>query len=262
MVVGIRDTALLQKLQADVGLTLERAKTAIRQKEATTEQQTELGGKRNPILVEAIISRPQAQSATSTEEVRQHSSYPQTLQRGGARGGRPRFASQQCTRCGWERYAPGVRCPASKAICHKCKRVGNFSAKCFSKGAAMNDVDVLDELSQGMDSAYLSTLTRKQKRAWFCKIQIGNRSLPFKVDTGAEVTAITESVYKDPTKIHLQKASKILHGLTNQSLQVVGQFTTKLVYGLRSTEQVVFVVRGLKNNLLGLPAITALQLLS
>ena len=66
MVVGIRDTALSQKLQADVGLTLERAKTAICQKEAITEQQTKLGGKRNPILVEAVISRPpQAQPATS-----------------------------------------------------------------------------------------------------------------------------------------------------------------------------------------------------
>ena len=61
MVVGVRDTALSQKLQADAGLTLERAKTAIRQKEAITEQQTELGGKRNFILVEAVNSRPQAQ---------------------------------------------------------------------------------------------------------------------------------------------------------------------------------------------------------
>ena len=34
IVVGIRYTALWQKLQADAGLTLERAKTAIRQKEA------------------------------------------------------------------------------------------------------------------------------------------------------------------------------------------------------------------------------------
>ena len=153
IVVGIRDTALSLKLQTDAGLTLERAKMAICQKEAITEQQTELGGKRNPILVEAVNSRPQAQSATSTDEVRQHSSYPQRLQRGGARGGRPRLARQQRTRCGWERHAQGVRCLASKAICHKCNSVGHFSAKCFSNGAAMNDVDGLDELSQGMDSA-------------------------------------------------------------------------------------------------------------
>ena len=38
--------------EADVGLTLERAKTAIHEKETITEQQTELGGERNPILVE------------------------------------------------------------------------------------------------------------------------------------------------------------------------------------------------------------------
>ena len=63
------------------------------------------------------------------------------------------------------------------------------------------------------------------------------------MDTGAEVNAITESVYKDLTKMHLQKASKILHGPTNQSLQVFGQFTTKLIYGLTSTKQIVFVVR-------------------
>ena len=81
VVVGIRDTALSQKLQTGVGLTLERAKTAICNRAAN-----ELGGKRNPILVEAVNSRPQAQSATSTEEVRQHSCYPQRLQRGGARG--------------------------------------------------------------------------------------------------------------------------------------------------------------------------------
>ena len=42
----------------------------------------------------------------------------------------------------------------------------------------------------------------------------------------------------------------------------MGQFTTTLVHGQRSTEQRVFVVRGLKNNLLGLSAITSLHLLS
>ena len=33
----------------------------------------------------------------------------------------------------------------------------------------MNDVDGLDELSQGMDSAYLSTLTTKQKEPGFAR---------------------------------------------------------------------------------------------
>ena len=44
LVVGIRDVAMSQKLQMDAELTLEKAKKAIRQKEAVYEQQRELQG--------------------------------------------------------------------------------------------------------------------------------------------------------------------------------------------------------------------------
>ena len=57
----------------------------------------------------------------------------------------------------------------SKAICHKCNRVGHFSAKFFSKGAAMNDVDGLDELSQGMDSANLRHSQQNRKEPGFAR---------------------------------------------------------------------------------------------
>ena len=54
LVVGIKDVALSQKLQMDAHLTLEKAKTAIRQKEAVYEQQRELqggGSAKAPIVV-------------------------------------------------------------------------------------------------------------------------------------------------------------------------------------------------------------------
>ena len=44
LVVGIRDLAMSQKLQMDAELTLEKAKKAIRQKEAVHEQQQQLRG--------------------------------------------------------------------------------------------------------------------------------------------------------------------------------------------------------------------------
>ena len=40
LVVGIRDTALSERLQLDCNLTLEKATKAIRQKEAVHEQQS------------------------------------------------------------------------------------------------------------------------------------------------------------------------------------------------------------------------------
>ena len=57
LVVGIRDTALSEKLQLDAGLTLETAKKAIRQREAVHEHQDVLIGDRNsntPITMDAI----------------------------------------------------------------------------------------------------------------------------------------------------------------------------------------------------------------
>ena len=44
LVVGIRDRALSEKLQIDAELTLEKAKTAIRQREAVKEQHQQLQG--------------------------------------------------------------------------------------------------------------------------------------------------------------------------------------------------------------------------
>ena len=58
----------------------------------------------------------------------------------------------------------------------------------------------------------------------------------------------------------LQKATKILYGPACQSLTVLGQFHGQLKAQNRTHQETISVVRGLRNNLLGLPALTALQL--
>ena len=55
--VGIRDAAMSQKLLIDAKLTLEKAKKAIRQKEAVYEQQRELqgdGSAKDPLVVDEV----------------------------------------------------------------------------------------------------------------------------------------------------------------------------------------------------------------
>ena len=57
LLVGIRDLAMSRKLQREMGLTLEKAKKAIRQKEAVHEQQQQLqgdGSAKDPIVVDEI----------------------------------------------------------------------------------------------------------------------------------------------------------------------------------------------------------------
>ena len=75
------------------------------------------------------------------------------------------------------------------------------------------------------------------------------------------MTAISEETYRALGQVTLQEPSKVLRGPATQTLDVLGQFTATLVHRGNSIRQEVFIVRGLKSNLLGFPAITSLQLL-
>ena len=61
-------------------------------------------------------------------------------------------------------------------------------------------------------------------------------------------------------KLHPPK--KVLHGPAKHPLKVSGQFTGTLLYKQRETQGEIFVVEGLLQPLLGLPAIESLHLLS
>ena len=89
---------------------------------------------------------------------------------------------------------------------------------------------------------------------------MGKQKIQFKLDTGAEVTAMSDLSYRKLQKVCMSRASRVLFGPDHTHLDVLGQFSQTLAYGERKSKQQVFVVKGLKNNLLGLPAIKALEL--
>ena len=83
----------------------------------------------------------------------------------------------------------------------------------------------------------------------------------FKLDTGAEVTAVSEETFKNISKTtKLIPPGKVLNGPSGSTLQVSGEFEGTIQYRDRQSKQTVYVVRNLKTNLLGLPAITDLNL--
>ena len=82
----------------------------------------------------------------------------------------------------------------------------------------------------------------------------------FKLDTGAEVTAVLEETYQMfPNVPPLSTPQRTLCGSSQKSLQVLGQCQVILTHRERSSTQQVFVVEGLRSNLLGLPAIKGLN---
>ena len=241
LVVGIRDSALSEKLQLDADLTLEKAKKSIRQREAVHEQQQTLKGAENAATptgsVNAIINkRPQfRRNPRRRSDGQKPAKQPST--------------GEKCGRCGRERHSRD-KCPAKDAQCHNCRRTGHYSAMCRQKSVSMIE----------QDSAFLDTVCNDNKSVWTTEVNVNGKQIPFKLDTGAEVTAISIDTWKELGEPALQSADKHLFGPAQQSLSVLGKFRCPLSYKGQHSQQSVFVVNRLKSNLLGLPAITALHL--
>ena len=129
---------------------------------------------------------------------------------------------------------------------------------CLSKTVAANTVEA--DLTC-IDVAFLDNVSpATQETAWVTHIQLNKQQTLFKLDTGAEVTAISGSTHQSLGKPTLDTPDKTLYGPSRLPLPVLGQFKRTFTHKGRQSQQQVFVVDGLKSNLLGLPAITALHL--
>ena len=230
---GTRDKRMSEKLQLEADLTLESAKKSIRQKEAVRQQSKELATSTKQHLVEDVTrqtTRRPPRSRAGTASKPQDSATP-----------------PKCIRCGRRKHQGNEKCPARNVICHNCKKRGHFKAHCLSKTSQASTGEVEAE-EEGASSSWRST------------VSLNNQAVEFKLDTGAEVTAVSEETYKRVHGKRLQRSMRVLYGPSYQSLQVLGQFRGRLTVKNLSRQETIFVVRGLKNNLLGLPALTALKL--
>ena len=110
------------------------------------------------------------------------------------------------------------------------------------------------------ETAFLDIIGSDHTTSWTVKLKLFGVETLFKLDTGAEATAISENTHLALGKPNLLDPSKILYGPGEQKLNVLGHFEGSLQYKQRSCKQQIFVIRGLKINLLGLPAIVELNL--
>ena len=103
------------------------------------------------------------------------------------------------------------------------------------------------------------------KAAWTANIGIKNTTIKFKLDTGADVTAVSQTdmnrIFSGTQQPVLQIAERPLLGPGRIPLDVSGFVRLQLRSGVKQTMQKVYVVKHLSTPLLGFPAITALGLL-
>ena len=95
---------------------------------------------------------------------------------------------------------------------------------------------------------------------WSVTLSVNGKPMPFEIDTGAEVSVISQKAHQDIGSPTLRPPEKTLRDPSNHRLVVKGQFTAKLKTEKKEVEQELYVVQDLHRHLLGRPAIKALDL--
>ena len=147
-------------------------------------------------------------------------------------------------------------------MCFKCNQKGHLGSQCHSKTVAeVSPENVLQAVAEDSEG-FLGAVYAEGMSSWMTSILLNEVETVFKLNTGAEVTAILKPVYECLRGVKLQPTSRLLYGPTRQPLKVLGQFQATLARSQKATTQTVFVIDALQTNLLGLPTISSLQLAS
>ena len=143
LVVGIRDSALSQRLQLNAELTLEKAKQAIQAK-GSGRRATEHPQRRQQTHCRCCSPGHGLREKLRREKPRS----PRRIPAAQARKGEAETTAE-AVRTLWKRTAPRSQCPAKDATCHKCLKSGHYSAQCQTKN--------VDESS--LETAFLDATT-------------------------------------------------------------------------------------------------------
>ncbi|KAI4879857.1 hypothetical protein NFI96_004001 [Prochilodus magdalenae] len=109
--------------------------------------------------------------------------------------------------------------------------------------------------------AFLGTVS-SEGEPWLITLKVNEDTAVFKIDTGADVTVLSEEIFQKGQFPQLESTKKVLQGPGRTPITVRGKFTASIRTDNKSTTQEVYVVPELKCNLLGRPAIQALGLVA
>jgi hypothetical protein len=79
--------------------------------------------------------------------------------------------------------------------CYRCSKRGHYSALCHSniQGTAVNELEV--STVTHLDTAFLGAISDCQQTLWNVMTELNGWKTEFKIDTGAEVTVISDETF-------------------------------------------------------------------
>ena len=235
IVVGLRDKALSEKLQLESHLTLEKAVNQARQKKLVRQQQEVI----KPQGQQAIGSIDRLKFKNSTEK-----KFPSTI-----KFTRPKVnpTNTNCGHCGGKPHRRN-ECPAKDSTCNACKERGHWKKMCRST-KKVAEVNQQEESELFLGEVHIDHL-KSGNNQWKVDIMVNDQLVNFKIDSGADVSALPVHTYEKLENTKLQPTNKVLLGPCNYKLNCMGKFKAKLTVNNLSVENDVYVVKDLERPLL------------
>uniref|UniRef100_A0A3B3CEF0 Gypsy retrotransposon integrase-like protein 1 n=1 Tax=Oryzias melastigma TaxID=30732 RepID=A0A3B3CEF0_ORYME len=253
LVVGLSDKRLSERMQLDPDLTLEKAINMARQSEEVKRQQSSLQND----------TRTQHGDAKCVDRVHKSSQKVKTKSHPDFKQSKPwrtqhNKPNPQCHKCGSSSPHPKRECPANETTCHACGKKGHYIRVCKNR-------KTLHEVEEDVDALFLGSVTSNGE-PWMVDLHINNKSVSFKIDTGADVTVLPlqvfRKIFKNSIPPTLQKSTKPLLGPGRKPLNVLGYTELNLQKGEKEAKEVVYILKHLHTALLGRPAIHKLELVA
>ena len=206
MVVGLRDPELSRKLQmetTDTSTLADAINTARRYEQIKSQVKTQ-----REVKVDAMRQTPPIQGRGRGGG--RHYQHGRSLHKPG----------EKCGRCG--RSHGASQRPAKNQKCRKCHKVGHFQVVCRTAGVR--------EVTQGETEGktlLLGSVGVQGEPPWKVKLTIADKETDFKIDTGADVSVISEERYKELKPKPSLKSTTVKLQSPGGPVQCIGHFVAK-----------------------------------
>ena len=251
IVVGVKDATLSEKMQLESTLTLEKEIKMARESESVNKQQDVIrsGQRSMSTKIDGIGAKVRAKSEK----------FP-PKKSGVVAGARDKSKPSSCLRCGSSADHSRGNCPAINSVRFKCSKKGHYARVCLSQ--QVGEVVTEDQFSEEPDtSVFLGEISEDSVRAnpWRAEILVNGDPVSFKLDSGADVSVISEKTYGLlSVQGKLLPPDKKLYGPCKVPLFCKGKFTASLTHNLQCCADEIYVVPGLEQSLLGRSACSRL----
>ena len=187
---------------------------------------------------------------------------------------RPAFQprNESCTHCGKKhRFPRDGNCPAFGKQCRKCNKWNHFDRCCVNSSQRTSQsnkrIHSVDQLTDDVNTFTIDSVDSqaiKQRNEITCTININNKNIDMKVDTGAKCNVISQNVFQKIKRNECidTKNSSPLIAYSGDEIPTLGQVHLPCVIVNKTYILPFFVVKKQVSSILGLKSSMELGLLT